>query len=621
LSHSARLAALCALTLSVGGIAPGSALAQPASPHNVILFVPDGLRARMVDRTNAPAMDALQRAGVTFRNSHSIFPTFTTANASAMATGHYLGDTGDFSNTIYAGRPIKDGRVSSLADGTIAEQSVTPFLENDEVLGDINDQYKGNYLDEMTVLAAARAAGYSTATVGKVGPVLIADPTARDGKSTIVVDDATGTPVGIPLADPVRSAMLVAGLPLLAPSRGANGDAGIFGISQGTLVANTFQQEYFVHAATDVILPAFKARNKPFVMMFWSRDPDGTQHNQGDSPDTLIPGINGPTSLAAIKNADNDLAALRASLDRLGLAATTDIIIAADHGFSTISKESTTSSTIGMNFTLAPKNRLPVGFVAIDLAEALGERLLDPDREEGFSVNYRLGELPSRGNALIGSTRAETHVIVAANGGSDLIYFAPGFESYAARVVASLLTQDYVSGLFVDERLGTFPGTLPVSAINFTGSSPLPRPGIVVNFRSFTTGCAIVTNCTAEVADSGLLQGQGMHGSFSRADTLNFMAAIGPDFKTGFVDPAPVSNADVGMTMASILNLNIPAVGNLLGRPMSEALHGGAVPAFTHDTMSSSAGPGGVVTQLRVQSVGPTRYFDAAGFAGKTVGL
>jgi hypothetical protein len=26
------------------------------------------------------------------------------------------------------------------------------------------------------------------------------------------------------------------------------------------------------------------ARNKPFVMVFWSRDPDGTQHNHRDNP-------------------------------------------------------------------------------------------------------------------------------------------------------------------------------------------------------------------------------------------------------------------------------------------------------------------------------------------------
>jgi hypothetical protein len=58
---------------------------------------------------------------------------------------------------------------------------------------------------------------------------------------------------------------------------------------------------------------------KPFALVFWSRDPDGTQHNQGDNLGRLIPGINGPTSLAAIKNADDDLAKLLAALTKLGL--------------------------------------------------------------------------------------------------------------------------------------------------------------------------------------------------------------------------------------------------------------------------------------------------------------
>ena len=46
-------------------------------------------------------MAEVRDKGVNFKNPHSLFPTFTMANASAMATGHYLGDTGDFSNTIY----------------------------------------------------------------------------------------------------------------------------------------------------------------------------------------------------------------------------------------------------------------------------------------------------------------------------------------------------------------------------------------------------------------------------------------------------------------------------------------------------------------------------------------
>ena len=82
---------------------PAGAQTPAARPHNVVLFVADGLRFRMVDDSTAPTMASIAREGVSLRNSHSLFPTFTTANASAMATGHMLGDTGDFSNTIYAG--------------------------------------------------------------------------------------------------------------------------------------------------------------------------------------------------------------------------------------------------------------------------------------------------------------------------------------------------------------------------------------------------------------------------------------------------------------------------------------------------------------------------------------
>ena len=81
-----------------------------------------------------------------------------------------------------------------------------------------------------------------------------------------------------------------------------------------------------------------------------------------------------------------------------------------------------------------------------------------------------------------------------------------------------------------------------------------------------------------EVADTVLRQGQGMHGSFSRGDTYNFMAAIGPDFKAGFVDELPVSNADVGMTAARLMGLRARRTGGLVGRVMSEALPNGIIP-------------------------------------------
>src|SRR5205085_4243084 len=132
-----------------------------------------------------------------------------------------------------------------------------------------------------------------------------------------------------------------------------------------TTSANVAQQAYMTDVATKMMLPMFKERSQPFVLVFWSRDPDGSQHNTGDSLNNITPGINGPTSLAGIRNADNNLAQLRKALDDLGLAPSTNIMISSDHGFSTISKESKTSPSAKMSYDDTPSGFLPMGFVAI----------------------------------------------------------------------------------------------------------------------------------------------------------------------------------------------------------------------------------------------------------------
>jgi hypothetical protein len=581
-------------------------LAQAADPpHNLILFVPDGLRALAVTPQSAPTMSAVRDQGVNFANPHSLFPTFTMPNSSGMSTGHELGDTGIFSNTIYTGYPVAP-----------AAESVTPFIENDAVLGDIDAHFAGNVVDEDSIVKAARGQNFNTAIIGKVGPTLMFDHTERNGEHTIVVDDATGSASGIPLAQAMKDALAAAGLPLVTPGRGENGNAGSFE-KPGTKVANVAQQDYFAKVATDVVLPMFKARNQPFVLVFWSRDPDGTQHNQGDSLNELMPGINGPTTLAAVKNVDDDLKALQQALDRLGLTATTDIVVAADHGFSTISKQSSTSAAAKGDYKDVPKGFLPPGFVALDLAKALGLPLFDPDTKNAAVAE---NSHSVRGDGLIGADPAKPDVVVAANGGSDLVYLPTGDRALAARVIDALLAQDYVSGLFVDDSLGTFPGTLPLSAIGLKGASLTPAPAIVINFRSFSTGCDQPVLCTVEVADTTLQQGQGMHGNFSRADTMNFMAAIGPDFKTKFVDEIPTSNADVGRTIAHVLGLSIPSKGSLLGRVVSEALPNGSTPTVTPQTVRSPVA-NGLSTVLMRYDVESVPYFDVAGFPGRTVGL
>jgi len=133
---SAKHLISCAFLAVFASAAPAFA---DASRHNVVLFVPDGLRAGIVTPETAPTFAEIRDKGVNFANSHSLFPTFTMPNSSGMATGHHLGDTGVFGNVLYAGFPIKAASSARMA-----------FIEMNRVLGDIDDHFAGNFIDEET---------------------------------------------------------------------------------------------------------------------------------------------------------------------------------------------------------------------------------------------------------------------------------------------------------------------------------------------------------------------------------------------------------------------------------------------------------------------------------------
>ena len=86
-------------------------------------------------------------------------------------------------------------------------------------------------------------------------------------------------------------------------------------------------------ATTRIVLPHFKESGKPFALLFWSRDPDYSQHNTKDSLGEHQPGINGPSGKAGTRDADSMLGELLAALKEQGLDKTTDIFVTADHGF------------------------------------------------------------------------------------------------------------------------------------------------------------------------------------------------------------------------------------------------------------------------------------------------
>ena len=48
-------------------------------------------------------------------------------------------------------------------------------------------------------------------------------------------------------------------------------------LAPGAHTANVDQQNYLSAVAADVILPMFKEAGTPFLLVYWSRDPDGSQ--------------------------------------------------------------------------------------------------------------------------------------------------------------------------------------------------------------------------------------------------------------------------------------------------------------------------------------------------------
>jgi hypothetical protein len=348
-----------------------------------------------------------------------------------------------------------------------------------------------------------------------------------------------------------------------------------------------------------------------------------------------------------VKNADSNLAQILAYINSdPTLASNTDVFVTSDHGFATISKHEidgtgkTFTASYAAQFTYKDSGGhqdvntgfLPPGFLAIDLAHALRMTLFDPDTQIKDDTGQRLyarvdptvsqqsaatRQHPNSGNGLIGGSGrildvTDAKVIVAANGGSDIIYVPDHDKARVQQIVAFLNKADYVGAILVENRYGKIPGALRFSSINLIGASKMPRPDIAVSFKTFYLAPGDLQSAV-QIADSTLQQGQGMHGSFGRDNTFNTMVAVGPDFKSGFVDTFPVGNADIAVTMAHILGLELPSKGKLTGRVLNEALKNGTDKVeFQTKRIASKPSAAGKSTILLYQQVGRQLYFDEA---------
>src|SRR6266849_5168892 len=113
-----------AIGVASGALAQGSRAGEPAPAKagratlNIVLVL-DGLRPDAITPEETPNLWRLRQEGVNFPNSHSVFPTVTRVNATAIATGAYPDRNGMLGNRIYilAERGKRFAAVSSGSTG------------------------------------------------------------------------------------------------------------------------------------------------------------------------------------------------------------------------------------------------------------------------------------------------------------------------------------------------------------------------------------------------------------------------------------------------------------------------------------------------------------------------
>ncbi|HEX3759955.1 MAG TPA: alkaline phosphatase family protein [Kofleriaceae bacterium] len=598
---SNRAIVLCLLGLAACGSAaqaPTTPVEPPAPPppadRSVILFVWDGLRWDGANAEDTPNLVRLRDGGVEFTDNHSTYPTFTMMNSASFATGQFSEATGFYGNVLW--QPTATGNDSA---GKPVDFRQPVFSEDYGVLDGL--KAPGKQLLADTLFGAAQAAGMVTLAVGKSGAAYLMDT----GRGGLLLDEKTALPLafarelqaaGVALP-PTTPGAYGSGELVLGPDNGNPVEFKPVAKLKDTVSTDPVDDhgspykgalDYLTTAYLDHVLPD----KHPRLTVVWLRDPDTTEHAFG---------IGTANWRDALRANDALLGKLLARLDALGLRDKTDLIVVSDHGHSNVS---------------GPQDLFPLRAVA---GGAVGDidlhghsvsgmvRIADLLRRAGFTAFDGLGctFIPvAMGIRKDGSPVYPTQVdadgklcgkegqkyqappykvpaelpahalVVAVNGGSDYIYVPDHDPALVKKTVGFLQSRAEVGAIFVDDRYGAIPGTLPLGAIHARNAAG-KNPDIILSYDYDETALVEGTPGT-EMA--GVLNGsgyRGMHGSFSPRDVHNSLIATGPDFRAGFKDPLPSGNVDVAPTIARILGLRL---AHAQGRPLLEALaHGAAV--------------------------------------------
>lgn len=415
---------------------------------SVLIVVFDGLQPAQVTKELMPNLFSWAIGGVAFNNNHPVFPSVTRINAATMVTGSSPGIHGLAANYMvfreydpYAPIPVLQPQ---LVD--IAEKS-GPVL-NAPTLAD------------MLALAGLE---YTAIVSGTSGNAFVHNPLAGHNTGAIIHPEFTLPSV---LSDDLYER---------------------FGSWPEETLPNTPRIAHAVTILTDYIL----SERRPEVTLFWSSEPDKSQHTYG---------VGSSQSNSAIREADNQFKKILDYLKRADELESTDLFVVSDHGYSTIRE-------------------------VVPIEEKL--------REAGFLSGDKQGG-----------------VTVAPNGGSALFYAYEKDPIVCDRLAEWLMVQPWCGSLINSDAVGPIEGLIPASVCGCEGAR---TPDIAMSFKWNSDPNQY--GYFGHVFSTGGSVGQGTHGSMSKHELRNVLYARGPSFKSTFDSILPSGNVDLAPTILHILGL------------------------------------------------------------------
>ncbi|HEU4367684.1 MAG TPA: alkaline phosphatase family protein, partial [Methylomirabilota bacterium] len=488
----------------------------------VIVFVVDGLRPDSITPGDTPTLYRLRAEGVDFTDSHAVFPTVTRVNAATLATGAQPGTHGIVGNQMYV--PALD---PARAFGTDAYRRLQ---EVDRVTG-------GRLVLTRTLGERLQARGLRLAAVssGSTGSALLTNPRAPAGAG-VLVNGYFDPGAAVAWPPEVSAAILARFGP--APAKGGAADR------YDAVVAWTQR------VLREYVLPELA----PAVVINWLTEPDHTQHHLG---------VGSPGAREALRHDDHEIARVLATLDGLGLATSTDVVVVSDHGF--------TTNTTGVDV----------------VRELIGT---------GLKASADSGD-----------------VVLASSGQAVALHVAGHDGERIARLARFVQSRDWGGVLFAAGRapgdpLGGVDGTFSLELIHAANAERGPDLLVTFPWTSEPNAFGVPGTDLACVSGGAALLASD-HGGMSPWNVRNTLLAWGPDFKKGATVRGPAGNVDVAPTILALLG--IEERDGMDGRVLAEALAGGPDEAqAAADTRVYTAGTGAYRAALQVSLADGRRYVD-----------